>query len=191
MNQEKRPRRRSGCTLAIAGPTPSSKYGPFFGSWSHSLSPFPSWLFENSSLAWPNGAVYPAWRGSRWSARRSSRTTSSASRSHTRTRTPSLSLTHTHTLSHTHTLYSGVALPPCVRPHTLPHTHTRTPSLSHTLFLFLAPTHTFWGSGPRGGLPARLHLPPGTRKVDVRLPGKGNSQSHGARPVHLIITMIK
>ena len=27
--------------------------------------------------------------------------------------------------------------------------------------------------------------------VDVRLPGKGNSNSHGARPVHLIITMIK
>ena len=30
-----------------------------------------------------------------------------------------------------------------------------------------------------------------TGKVDVRLPGKGNSNSHGARPVHLIITMIK
>ena len=30
-----------------------------------------------------------------------------------------------------------------------------------------------------------------TRKVDVRLPGKGNSNSHGARPVHLIITMLK
>jgi len=29
------------------------------------------------------------------------------------------------------------------------------------------------------------------RKVDVRLPGKGNSNSHGARQVHLIITMIK
>ena len=27
------------------------------------------------------------------------------------------------------------------------------------------------------------------RKVDVRLPGKGNSNSHGARPVHLIITV--
>jgi hypothetical protein len=27
--------------------------------------------------------------------------------------------------------------------------------------------------------------------VDVRLPGKGNSNSHGARPVHLIFTMIK
>jgi len=29
------------------------------------------------------------------------------------------------------------------------------------------------------------------RKVDVRLSGKGNSNSHGARPVHLIITMIE
>ena len=28
-------------------------------------------------------------------------------------------------------------------------------------------------------------------KVDVRLPGKRNSNSHGARPVHLIITMMK
>ena len=27
-------------------------------------------------------------------------------------------------------------------------------------------------------------------KVDVRLPGEGNSNSYGARPVHLIITMI-
>ena len=31
----------------------------------------------------------------------------------------------------------------------------------------------------------------GTRKVDVRLPGKGNSNSYGARPVHQIISMIK
>jgi len=29
------------------------------------------------------------------------------------------------------------------------------------------------------------------RKVDVRLPGKGDSNTLGARPVHLIITMIK
>jgi len=46
-----------------------------------------------------------------------------------------------------------------------------------------------------------LHPPPGiletsgclekSRKVDVRLPGKGKSNSHGTRPVHLIITMIK
>jgi len=32
---------------------------------------------------------------------------------------------------------------------------------------------------------------PLTRKVDVRLPEKGNSNSHGARPVCLIITMIQ
>ena len=30
-----------------------------------------------------------------------------------------------------------------------------------------------------------------SRKVDVRLPGKGNSNSHGTRPVYLIITVIK
>ena len=29
------------------------------------------------------------------------------------------------------------------------------------------------------------------RKVDIRLPAKGNSKSHGARSVHLIIAMIK
>jgi len=29
------------------------------------------------------------------------------------------------------------------------------------------------------------------RSEDVRLPGKGNSTAYGARPVHLIITMIK
>ena len=29
------------------------------------------------------------------------------------------------------------------------------------------------------------------RKVDARLPGKGIPHSHGARPVHLIIIMIK
>ena len=31
----------------------------------------------------------------------------------------------------------------------------------------------------------------GVRGVDVGLPGNGNSDSHGARSVHLIITMIK
>ena len=36
----------------------------------------------------------------------------------------------------------------------------------------------------------RLYTPC-IRTVDVRLPGKVNSNSHGARPVHLIITMIK
>jgi len=37
----------------------------------------------------------------------------------------------------------------------------------------------------------RRALDQATRKVDVRLPRKGNSNSHGARPVHLIISMIK
>ena len=31
---------------------------------------------------------------------------------------------------------------------------------------------------------------PACRKVDVRLPRTGNSNSHGERPVHIIITMI-
>ena len=35
------------------------------------------------------------------------------------------------------------------------------------------------------------HSKPAANKVDVRLPGKGDSNSHGARPVHLIITMMK
>jgi len=30
-----------------------------------------------------------------------------------------------------------------------------------------------------------------TRKVNIRLPGEGNSNSHGARPIHQIILMIK
>ena len=46
-------------------------------------------------------------------------------------------------------------------------------------------------SAGRGGLSRQLHrVDYTTRKVDVRLPGKGNSNSPGARPVHLIITMI-
>jgi len=39
--------------------------------------------------------------------------------------------------------------------------------------------------------PAAACTQSATIKVDVRLPGKGNSNSCGARPVHLIITMIK
>ena len=42
--------------------------------------------------------------------------------------------------------------------------------------------------------PALLHslrkAGPGSRKVDVRLLENRNSNSHGARPVHLVITMI-
>jgi len=36
-----------------------------------------------------------------------------------------------------------------------------------------------------------FEMKPASRKVDVRLPGKGKSNSHGARPVHLIITITK
>jgi len=35
------------------------------------------------------------------------------------------------------------------------------------------------------------HTPRHSRKVDVRLPGHDNLNTHGARPVHLIITTIK
>ena len=35
------------------------------------------------------------------------------------------------------------------------------------------------------------HTCAGNMKVDIRLPGKENSNSHGARPVHQIITMIR
>ena len=38
--------------------------------------------------------------------------------------------------------------------------------------------------------PSRTN-PPDVRKLGVRLPGKGSSNSYGARPVHLIIPMIK
>ena len=49
------------------------------------------------------------------------------------------------------------------------------------------------GVAPRPQRRPRLPRPPRTgsadsRKVDIRLPGKGNSNSHGARPVHLTIT---
>ena len=37
----------------------------------------------------------------------------------------------------------------------------------------------------------RHALKQGIRKVDVRLPGKGNLNAHGARLVHKIITMIQ
>jgi len=46
-------------------------------------------------------------------------------------------------------------------------------------------------SGRGGAVPACSVQYVGFRTVDVRLPGKRYSNSHGARPVHLIITMIK
>jgi len=47
------------------------------------------------------------------------------------------------------------------------------------------------GSGREVGCGGKEGSKPLTRKVDIRLPGTGNSNSHGARPVHQIIAMIK
>ena len=38
---------------------------------------------------------------------------------------------------------------------------------------------------------APFHYPPCNRKADIRLPRNGISNSHGARPVHQIVSMIK
>ena len=76
-------------------------------------------------------------------------------------------------------------------------------SLSLYGLWFQVPGSLGVGVGIPGRLARTVALPPrpphpgvcgrnsATRKVDARLPGKGNSNSHGARPVHLIITMIK
>ena len=40
---------------------PPLRFHASCGRFLEPLAPFPSWLFENSSLAWPDGAVYPAW----------------------------------------------------------------------------------------------------------------------------------
>ena len=53
-----------------------------------------------------------------------------------------------------------------------------------------------WRSAVRAGrlpatAPARSRPRLSMRKVDIRLPGKGDSNSHGARPVHQIISMTK
>ena len=88
------------------------------------------------------------------------------------------SLSCSFSLSHTHSL-------------SLSHTHTH--SLSHSLTHTLETTPCAWwrrspnaGSSPCTASPRRPPAPPPCpspdRKVDVRLPGKGNSNSHGARP---------
>ena len=59
------------------------------------------------------------------------------------------------------------------------------------------PRHSTHQGASGGGLIAGqiscsfIGVGPRAKKVDVRLPGTGNSNSHGARPVHLVITMIK
>ena len=47
------------------------------------------------------------------------------------------------------------------------------------------------GTGRVGESPAMAAKMACHAKVDVRLPVQGNANPHGARPVHLIITMIK
>ena len=47
-----------------------------------------------------------------------------------------------------------------------------------------------WQSRPRCPTSCPHHPHP-ARKVDIRLPGNGISNAHGARPVHQIISMIK
>ena len=50
----------------------------------------------------------------------------------------------------------------------------------------------FWVQGPNSRLQVSwggLVTCAAGRNVDIRLPGKGNSNSHGARPVHQIIAM--
>ena len=104
----------------------------------------------------------------------------------------SLALTHTlsHPLSHTHSLS-----------HTQTHTHTPgagagAPETMLSEAGMSADRSTRFAVG---GTSAWCSASTGcgvegvscsTRKVDVRLPGKGNSNSHGARPIHQIITMI-
>ena len=46
-----------------------------------------------------------------------------------------------------------------------------------------------WGECPPAGWDRPCSLNGGPRKVDIWLHGKGNSRSHGARPVHLIINV--
>ena len=66
----------------------------------------------------------------------------------------------------------------------------------HRWKFFRSPSSGKRFSHPLRSFPASFafgwrHFKSPARKVDVWLPGKGNSISHGARPVHLIITMIK
>jgi len=56
--------------------------------------------------------------------------------------------------------------------------------------LDLEKMHVLPGDPEAGSYIEQLQVHSRPRKVDVRLPGKGSSNSHGAGPVHLIITMI-
>ena len=56
---------------------------------------------------------------------------------------------------------------------------------------FRVPGSETWGVELRGTGEATLHLDILPRQVDARQPGKGKANSYGARPVHLIVTMMK
>jgi len=74
---------------------------------------------------------------------------------------------------------------PCAIHHT-PYTMFHTPyTIHHTPYTIHHVPYTTHHT------PDTRHQTPDTRHVDVGLPGKGNSNSNGARPVHQIISMIK
>ena len=56
---------------------------------------------------------------------------------------------------------------------------------------FRVPGSETWGVELRGTGEVTLHLDILPRQVDARQPGKGKANSYGARPVHLIVTMMK
>ena len=79
-------------------------------------------------------------------------------------------------------------------PHTLTHQHPHTLTRQHPDILTPSHPHTLTPSGDRSEVRRELlynNVVPIDRKVDVRLPGERNSNSYGARPIHLIITMMK
>ena len=113
-------------------------------------------------------------------------------RAHHQTPAPPLHPWGEHSLTFTHT--HSLALSPS-HSLSLSHSHARTLSLSLSLSLTLSRTHTVSLScnhplclPPPGGVSWARHpcscSASHPRKVDIRLPGKGDSNSHGARPVH-------
>ena len=63
---------------------------------------------------------------------------------------------------------------------------SRIQAVAGSVPFFFSPT-----SSPSPCLPDHQGVWGRPRKVDARLPGKENSNSYGARPVHLMITAIK
>ena len=77
--------------------------------------------------------------------------------------------------------------PPLGSRKALSHTRTHSHTLSHTLTYCLTLSHTL---SHFSTLHQCLRRACRTRKLDMRLSGKGNSSSHGARPVQPIISII-